>query len=78
MRSAVTLEAGTVAYTDTGPRDGRPVVLVHGAFVDGTLWRKVVPRLEGAHRCIVPDLPLGSHVTPMREGADLSPPGSPG
>jgi pimeloyl-ACP methyl ester carboxylesterase len=75
MRTAATLAQGTVAYTDTGPHDARPIVFVHGAFVDGTLWRHVVPRLEGSYRCVVPDLPLGSHVTPMNPGADLSPPG---
>ena len=48
MRSAVTLDQGTIAYSETGPADGAPaIVFVHGAFVDGTLWRKVVPRLEG-------------------------------
>jgi pimeloyl-ACP methyl ester carboxylesterase len=73
MRSAVELKAGTVAYSESGPADGRPIVFVHGAFVDGTLWRKVVPGLEDTFRCIVPDLPLGSHRTPMREDADLSP-----
>ncbi len=75
MRSAVTLEQGTVAYTQTGPDDAPAIVFVHGAFVDGTLWRKVVPRLDGSYRCVVPDLPLGSHRTPMSPGADLSPPG---
>lgn len=79
MRSAVELSAGTVAYSESGPADGRPIVFIHGAFVDGTLWRKVVPELaagpEGGLRCIVPDLPLGSHRTPMREDADLTPPG---
>ena len=77
MRSAVTLPAGTVAYSDTGNGAGSrpPVVLVHGAFVDGTLWRKVVPSIEGELRCVIPDLPLGSHRTAMNPGADLSPPG---
>jgi pimeloyl-ACP methyl ester carboxylesterase len=75
MRSAVGLEQGTVAYAETGPAEGPPVVFIHGAFVDGRLWRKVVPGLQGSMRCIVPDLPLGSHRTPMNEGADLSPPG---
>jgi pimeloyl-ACP methyl ester carboxylesterase len=75
MRSAVTLPQGTIAYGETGPSDGKPVVLVHGFLVDGELWRKVLPGLEGSLRCIVPDLPLGSHRTAMAEGADLSPPG---
>ena len=75
MRSAVELGAGTVAYSSSGPADGRPIVFIHGAFVDGTLWRKVVPGLDDEFRCIVPDLPLGLHRTPMREDADLTPPG---
>jgi pimeloyl-ACP methyl ester carboxylesterase len=75
MRSAATLPQGTIAYGESGPADGPPAVFIHGAFVDGTLWRKVVPELEGSLRCIVPDLPLGSHRTPMNQGADLSPPG---
>jgi pimeloyl-ACP methyl ester carboxylesterase len=73
MRTATTLPAGTIAYSDSGPPDGPVVVFVHGAFVDGTLWRKVVPGLEDTFRCIVPDLPLGAHRTPMNEDADLSP-----
>ena len=75
MRSAVTVDQGTIAYSETGPADAPAIVFVHGAFVDGTLWRNVVPRLEGSYRCVVPDLPLGSHVTPMNPDADLSPPG---
>jgi pimeloyl-ACP methyl ester carboxylesterase len=72
-RKAVELRAGTVAYSESGPSDAPAIVFIHGAFVDGTLWRKVVPDLNDRLRCIVPDLPLGSHRTPMREGADLSP-----
>ena len=73
MRSAVELEAGTIAYSETGPADGPPLVFVHGIVVDGTLWRKVVPGLDDTFRCIVPDLPLGAHRTPMHEDADLTP-----
>jgi pimeloyl-ACP methyl ester carboxylesterase len=69
----IELTAGTVRYRDSG--DGPPIVFVHGLLVDGTLWRKVVPALEGRFRCIVPDLPLGSHTIPMKPGADLTPPG---
>jgi pimeloyl-ACP methyl ester carboxylesterase len=75
MRSAVTVEQGTIAYSESGPSEAPVIVFIHGAFVDGALWRKVVPELESSFRCVVPDLPLGSHHTPMRAGADLSPPG---
>jgi len=43
--------------------------------VDGRLWRKVTPLLDDRFRCVVPDLPLGSHRESMRPDADLSPPG---
>lgn len=53
---------------------GEPIVFVHGALVNANLWRKVVPRLAGEHRCITLDMPLGSHELAMPE-ADLSPTG---
>jgi pimeloyl-ACP methyl ester carboxylesterase len=71
--SEVNLPQGTINYRESG--DGPPIVFVHGLLVDGRLWRKVTPLLEGRFRCIVPDLPLGSHTTPMSPDADLSPPG---
>src|SRR4051812_32333855 len=69
----IELSAGTIRYRDTG--SGPPIVFIHGLLVDGALWRKVVPSLEDRFRCIVPDLPLGSHTIPMKPSADLSPPG---
>jgi pimeloyl-ACP methyl ester carboxylesterase len=73
-RSSVDLPHGTIHYLDTGG-NGPPIVFVHGLLVDGRLWRKVVAELEGEFRCIVPDLPLGSHTTPMKPGADMTPRG---
>jgi pimeloyl-ACP methyl ester carboxylesterase len=52
----VELPQGRVHYTDEG--EGPVVVFVHGVFVNGSLWRKVAAQLHGAHRVIVPDLPL--------------------
>lgn len=69
----IELPQGTLALHDSG--SGEPLLFVHGLLVDGRLWRKVVPRLEGEFRCLVPDLPLGSHRIPMRADADLTPPG---
>lgn len=69
----VDLPQGTIRYRDVGR--GAPIVFVHGLLVDGTLWRKVTPRLEGDFRCIVPDLPLGSHRVPLAPDADRSPRG---
>jgi pimeloyl-ACP methyl ester carboxylesterase len=69
----ITLQQGTIHYRDAG--EGPPVVFLHGLLVDGEVWRKVTPLLQGAARSIVPDLPLGSHRLAMKADADLSPAG---
>jgi pimeloyl-ACP methyl ester carboxylesterase len=75
MESASTIELpqGTIRYRDSG--EGKPLVFVHGLLVDGLLWRKVTPPLEGEFRCIVPDWPLGSHRVALSRSADRSPRG---
>jgi len=65
--------AGTIEYRDCG--SGPAIVFVHGVGGNGDLWRGVVPLLADEHRCIVPDLPWGSHSIPLRADADLSLPG---
>ena len=67
------LPAGRIRYADRGT--GPPLVFVHGLLVDGSVWEPVVEALERDHRCIVPELPLGSHRGAMKDDADLSPPG---
>jgi pimeloyl-ACP methyl ester carboxylesterase len=69
----ITLPQGTIHYRDAG--EGPPVVFLHGLLVDGEVWRKVTPLLQGAARTVVPDLPLGSHRLAMKADADLSPAG---
>jgi pimeloyl-ACP methyl ester carboxylesterase len=66
----IDLPQGTLRYEDVG--SGPAVVFVHGLLVNGKLWRKVTPVLSSSARCIVPDLPLGSHAIPMNPNADLS------
>ncbi len=73
METSVALDQGTIHYRDEG--EGDPLVFVHGLLVDGRLWRNVTPPLVRAHRCIVPDWPLGSHRTALAPGADRSPRG---
>lgn len=69
----IELSAGPVRYRERG--EGEPIVFVHGVFVNGDLWRKVVPMLAERYRCITPDWPLGSHPEAMKPSADLSTPG---
>jgi pimeloyl-ACP methyl ester carboxylesterase len=71
--STLDLPAGRIAYADRG--SGPTVVFVHGLLVDGSLWSPVADALSADHRCIVPELPLGSHREAMNGDADLSPPG---
>ncbi len=66
----VQLSQGTIHYREAGA--GEAIVFIHGALVNGMLWRKVVPTLSQRYRCIVPELPLGSHPEPMKADADLS------
>lgn len=73
MSTSVALEQGTITYREEG--EGEPLVFVHGLLVDGRLWRDVTPPLAKAHRCIVPDWPLGAHRTALNAGADRSPRG---
>lgn len=58
---------------DTGG-DGPPVLFLHGALVDGSLWDAVVERL-GGRRCLVPTLPLGSHPQAVDDRSRLTPQG---
>jgi pimeloyl-ACP methyl ester carboxylesterase len=58
---------------DTGG-EGPPVLFLHGAFVDGSLWDPVVDLLPD-RRCLVPTLPLGSHVVPVADRSVLTPSG---
>ena len=69
----VELAQGNIHYRDTG--EGEVLLFVHGLLVDGTVWHEVATRLAKTYRCIVPDLPLGSHPEAMNPDADLSPAG---
>jgi pimeloyl-ACP methyl ester carboxylesterase len=69
----IDLPQGSIRYRDLG--DGDPVVFVHGLLVDGRLWDGVAERLADRFRCLTVDWPMGSHRTPMKPDADLSPSG---
>lgn len=42
-------------YLDEGPRDGEPIVMVHGNPSWSIYWRELVLGLRDRYRCIVPD-----------------------
>ncbi len=67
---SVTLPQGSVTYRNSGT--GPVIVFVHGLFLNGAIWNKTIERLTSHRRCIVPDLPLGAHTTPLERKADLS------
>jgi len=72
----VRLERATIEYRVLGPDDSPhpPVLFVHGILVDHRLWMKVAEDLaRNGFRCILPDLPLGSHTIPVDESVALSP-----
>jgi pimeloyl-ACP methyl ester carboxylesterase len=70
----VELSGGRIRCRDRG--EGRPVVFVHGVFVNSTVWRKLEsPLASHGFRFVAPDLPLGAHDIPMHPDADLSPRG---
>jgi pimeloyl-ACP methyl ester carboxylesterase len=69
----VSTHRGTLRYFERG--DGPPIVFLHGIGVNPLLWRKVVPELAGSFRCVMPELPLGSHELTMSPDADLTPHG---
>src|SRR3954462_13024281 len=48
------------------------VVFLHGLLVDGSLWDGVVERLPD-RECVVLELPLGSHLAPVRDRSRLTP-----
>jgi cis-3-alkyl-4-acyloxetan-2-one decarboxylase len=52
-------------YVDEGPRDGAPIVLLHGEPTWGYLYRHLIPSLARHYRVIVPDhMGFGKSETP--------------
>eukprot|EP00439_Symbiodinium_sp_Y106_P089735 s1_g2271.t1 len=53
----MTVEGLRIHYLDEGPRDGDPILLIHGQPTWSYLFRKMIPVLTAAgHRVIVPDM----------------------
>uniref|UniRef100_UPI0038D25A85 HaloKbp1a n=1 Tax=Escherichia coli TaxID=562 RepID=UPI0038D25A85 len=43
-------------YVDVGPRDGTPLLFLHGNPTSSYVWRNIIPHVAPTHRCIAPDL----------------------
>jgi pimeloyl-ACP methyl ester carboxylesterase len=72
----VQLSHGSIEDRRDGPEQGPPIVFVHGALVNGSLWHETASLLAAkGHRTFVPTLPLGSHRIAFDADADLSPTG---
>ena len=70
----VTTRSGTLRVRVVG--EGPPVLLIHSLLLDPDLYADVAPRLVSAGwRCVIPELPLGGHLLPVEESADLTPSG---
>jgi pimeloyl-ACP methyl ester carboxylesterase len=68
MNGRCIVDGATIDYSDTG--SGSVVVFVHGVYVTGTVWDRVVALLGEQVRCIAPTWPLGAH-QPLTDGVDL-------
>ncbi|GBQ66857.1 putative hydrolase [Ameyamaea chiangmaiensis NBRC 103196] len=56
-RQTIVLPNGErLAFIDRGPRDGTPVVLIHGYTDSARDWFPLVPALPAHYRLIIPDL----------------------
>ena len=74
----IDLPQGPVEYRVAGPADSTkpPVVFVHGLLVNSELWSGAAWSLaERGVRSYAIDLPLGSHSTPLKPDADVTPRG---
>lgn len=65
----VTTTFGDIAYTEVG--EGPPALFVHGVFLNGHLWRKVIDRVAHTRRCIAIDI-LAHGETRTAPGQDLT------
>lgn len=53
---SVVVDGARMAYWESGPSDGEPVLLLHGYPASHHCWRHQFPALARQHRVIAPDL----------------------
>ena len=53
-------------YVDEGPKEAKPIILLHGEPTWGYLYRKFIPELSKTYRVVVPDMMgFGKSETPQ-------------
>jgi haloalkane dehalogenase len=53
-KKKIAVHGAEMAYVEVG--SGNPIVFLHGNPTSSYLWRNIIPHVEGAGRCIAPDL----------------------
>ncbi len=51
----IDVSGGSMHYVDEGPRDGGPILFLHGNPTWSFLWRRLVGEFRTTHRCIAVD-----------------------
>jgi len=49
------VSGGSMHYLDEGPRDGDPILFLHGNPTWSFLWRRLVDEFRATHRCVAVD-----------------------
>lgn len=49
------VDGGRMHYVDEGPRDGKPLLMLHGNPTWSFLYRRLVKAFRSDHRCVAPD-----------------------
>jgi pimeloyl-ACP methyl ester carboxylesterase len=67
----MTVQGGEVEYVDIGPRDGAPIVWIHGLGASWQAWLENLPFFARTHRCIAMDLPGFGRSEPMQGAVSI-------
>jgi pimeloyl-ACP methyl ester carboxylesterase len=70
-RHRIEIDGAEVEYIDMGPRDGDPIVWIHGLGACWQTWLENLPFFARTHRCIALDLP-GFGQSKLPDGWDVS------
>jgi pimeloyl-ACP methyl ester carboxylesterase len=66
LKETLDTPSGRFTYLDVG--EGDPVVFIHGLFMSGFFWHRVVDEIKGERRCVVYNLPFHGGSTGPQEG----------